>query len=292
VSVALAAVAGALAGAAGTALLADALRATRRVRRDGAGALPAVAVAAASRAGARLFAAARPGSPRTRNAAERLAAAGRPADIGAREWVALKWCAAVAMGLCGAAAAGSLPGRLPLAALAAAPAAGFVAPEFWLARVTARRLRAAGRELAPMLDLLQVTVEAGAAPAAALGAVGARFTGPLAAEWRAAATAIALGTPHDRALGALTARLPAPRIRAFAECMIRARRRGLPLGELVARQAAAARHEEQIRIREQAARAGPKIQLVVAFVLVPAVMLIVAAALVAELTAPGTGLTY
>jgi tight adherence protein C len=74
--------------------------------------------------------------------------------------------------------------------------------------------------------------------------------------------------------------------------MIRARRRGLPLGELVARQAAAARHEEQIRIREQAARAGPKIQLVVAFVLVPAVMLIVAAALVAELTAPGTGLTY
>ena len=45
-------------------------------------------------------------------------------------------------------------------------------------------------------------------------------------------------------------------------------------------------------MREQAARAGPKIQLVVAFVLVPAVMLIVAAALLAELTSPGVGLTY
>jgi tight adherence protein C len=81
-------------------------------------------------------------------------------------------------------------------------------------------------------------------------------------------------------------------VRAFADCLTRARRRGLPLGELLARQAAAARHEEQIRLREQAARAGPKIQLVVAFVLVPAVMLIVAAALIAELTAPGVALSY
>jgi tight adherence protein C len=176
--------------------------------------------------------------------------------------------------------------------LIAAPVAGYVAPEFWLARLTGRRLRAAGSELAPMLDLLQVTVEAGASPAPALGAVGARFTGPLAAEWRAASTAIALGTPHDQALDTLTRRVPAPRIRAFADCMRRARRRGVPLGDLLAQQAAAARHEEQIRIREQAARAGPRIQLVVAFVLVPSVMLIVAAALIAELTAPGVGLTY
>jgi tight adherence protein C len=196
------------------------------------------------------------------------------------------------MGLCGAAGAGSLPGRLPLVALIAAPAAGFVAPEFWLARLAERRLRAAGAELPPMLDLLHVTVEAGASPGAALGAVGARFTGPLAAEWRAAAAAIALGTPHDRALETLSRRLPSPRIRAFADCMNRARRRGLPLGEMLVGQAGAARHEEQIRIREQAARAGPKIQLVVAFVLVPSVMLIVAAALIAELTAPGVALTY
>ena len=72
--------------------------------------------------------------------------------------------------------------------------------------------------------------------------------------------------------------------------MRRARRRGLPLGDVLARQAAAARHEQQNRIRERAARAGPKIQLVVALILVPSVMLIVAAALIAELTAPGVGL--
>ena len=74
--------------------------------------------------------------------------------------------------------------------------------------------------------------------------------------------------------------------------MRRTRRRGLPLAEVLADLAAGARHDERIRIRERAARAGPKIQLVVAFVLVPAMMLFVAAALIAELTAPGVALTY
>jgi tight adherence protein C len=224
--------------------------------------------------------------------ADRLAAAGRGTDLGAREWTGLKCASAALVGVAGVAAAGSLPGRLPLVALLAAPAAGFVAPELWLARLTARRLRAAATELAPMLDLLQVTVEAGASPAPALGAVGARFRGPLAQEWRAASAAIALGTPHDRALDTLTRRLPSARVRAFADCMRRARRRGVPLGDLLVQQASAARHEEQLRVREQAARAGPKIQLVVAFVLVPSVMLIVAAALIAELAAPGAALSY
>ena len=228
----------------------------------------------------------------TRSVAERLAAAGRPAGFAAPEWVGVKVCAAALAGLCAVAVFGALPGRLGMAMLLAAPAAGFVAPDFWLARVASQRLQAAGRELAPMLDLLHVAVEAGASPSTALGTVGRRFRGPLAAEWRAAATSITLGVPHDEALETLARRLPSAEVRSFADAMRRARRRGLPLGEVLDRQAAAARHAERIRVREQAARAGPKIQLVVAFVLVPAVMMLVAAALFAELTSPGVGLTY
>jgi tight adherence protein C len=47
--------------------------------------------------------------------------------------------------------------------------------------------------------------------------------------------------------------------------------------------AADARARRAQRLREQAARAGPKIQLVVALVLVPAVMLLVGAALASGL---------
>ena len=222
----------------------------------------------------------------------RLEASGLAGRLGPAEWTGVKLSAAALAFAFAAAGAGSLPGRLQFVALAAAPLAGLAAPDFWLARLTARRLHEGEAELAPMLDLLEVAVRAGAAPAAALGAVGARFRGPLAAEWRAAAAAIALGTAHDEALGAMARRLPAPPIRAFADCMRRTRRRGLPLAEVLADLAAGARHDERIRIREQAARAGPKIQLVVAFVLVPAMMLFVSAALIAELTAPGVTLTY
>jgi tight adherence protein C len=293
VSVALAAAAGALAGAGVAALTLDSLAGARAWRGVAAAAVPLAALTVPASLGTWLARALRLTGPATGgDTTARLAAGGWPGRLGTREWIGLKCCTAAVLGLCAAAGAGSLPGRLPLVALVAAPAAGFVAPEFWLSRLTERRLRAAGTELAPMLDLLQVTVEAGASPGAAMGAVGARFKGPLAAEWRAAATAIALGRPHDEALATLTRHLPSPRVRAFADSMRRARRRGLPLGEVLARQAAAARHEQQIRIRERAARAGPKIQLVVALILVPSVMLIVAAALVAELTAPGVGLTY
>ena len=293
-SAVLAAAAGALAGAGVAALALEWLAGARALRGVAAAAVPLAALTVVARLGARLSRALRLSGPAdTGDAAARLAAAGRPGRLGTREWIGLKCCTAAALGVCGAAGAGSLPGRLPLVALVAAPAAGFVAPGVlalpadrataargWLrssrrcstcCRSPSRRAPRRGRPWAP------------SAPAS---------QGPLAAEWRAAATAIALGTPHDEALATLTRHLPSPRVRAFADAMRRARRRGLPLGEVLARQAAAARHEQQIRIRERAARAGPKIQLVVALILVPSVMLIVAAALVAELTAPGVGLTY
>jgi tight adherence protein C len=281
----LAAAAGGLAGAGAVSLAVDLLHGAARLRTLTVSVSPLGA--AVVRVGRRVG-----GSGSAGSVEERLAAAGRPAGVAATEWVGVKVCAAALAAVCVVAVAGGLPGRLGVVVLLAGPAAGFVAPDFWLARVAARRLRAAGRELAPMLDLLQVAVEAGASPAGALGTVGRRFRGPLAAEWRAVATSIALGIPHDQALETLARRLPSAEVRSFADAMRRARRRGLPLGEVLDRQAAAARHAERIRVRERAARAGPKIQLVVAFVLVPAVMLIVAAALVAELTSPGVGLTY
>jgi tight adherence protein C len=67
----------------------------------------------------------------------------------------------------------------------------------------------------------------------------------------------------------------------------RAERHGAPLAATLAAQAAEARAERARRIREQAARAGPKIQLVVALLLVPSVMLLVAAALIAALVTSG-----
>jgi tight adherence protein C len=85
------------------------------------------------------------------------------------------------------------------------------------------------------------------------------------------------------ALRAMCVRLPQPEVRALVGALERAARHGAPLAGTLSAQARDARFALQRRVREDAARAGPKIQLVVALLLVPSVLLLVAAALAAAL---------
>jgi tight adherence protein C len=132
-------------------------------------------------------------------------------------------------------------------------------------------------------------VEAGSSLAEALRAVGERAQGPLAAEWRAAGREVALGVPLERALAGLATRAPLPEVHALVAALDRARRHGVPLADTLSAQARDARFALARHAREEAARAGPKIQLVVALLLVPSVLLLVAAALLAALTGGGEG---
>jgi tight adherence protein C len=219
----------------------------------------------------------------------RIAAAGRPGGLGARELMAAKLAACGVAAAFALALAGAAPGRLALVLLVAAPAAGFLAPDLWLARQAAARARRIRRDLPALLDLLRVMVEAGGSLAAALRAVGARAHGPLAAEWRAAGREVALGVPLEHALAGLAARAPLPEVHALVAALDRARRHGVPLADALSAQARDARFALARHAREEAARAGPKIQLVVALLLVPSVLLLVAAALLAALTGSGSG---
>jgi tight adherence protein C len=217
----------------------------------------------------------------------RIAAAGRPAGLGAREWAAARMAGAVCLGGAAVVPAAVAPGRLGLLVVVASPVAGFLAPDLWLARRARDRARRVRRELPVMLDLLRVPVTAGASLPAALADVGARSRGPLAAEWRAVGSEVALGVPLSEALEAMSTRLPQPEVCSLCAALDRARRHGAPLGRTLAGQAADARLALRRRVAEDAARAGPKIQLVVALMLVPSVLLMVAAALASALLGRG-----
>lgn len=238
-------------------------------------------------AGAAIGRASLPRAPRDLEA--RIAAAGRPAGLGVRELMAAKVAAAAAGGLAGTLLGGAAPGRLGIALTLGAPVAGFLAPDLWLSRRAAERFRDARRELPVLLDLLRVSIEAGAPPGVALAAVGERADGPLAREWRAVGREVALGVPLPEALGELAARLPLPEVATLVGALERAVRHGVPLGETLAAQALDARLARRRRIQEEAARAGPKIQLVVALLLVPSVLLLIVAALLAALLDSGGG---
>jgi tight adherence protein C len=209
----------------------------------------------------------------------RLDAAGAPARLTVAEVMALKGGAALAAAVAILPLAAVLPGRLGLVVAIAAPAAGFLGPDAWLARRARERRTAMAAELAEVLDLLHVAVAAGLSPLRAIGEVGRRRGGALAAELRAASTRAALGVPHAAALERLERRCPLDGVAALVAAIGRAERHGAPLGSSLHALAADARAQRAQRLRERAARAAPKIQLVVALLLVPSVMLLVGACL-------------
>jgi tight adherence protein C len=221
--------------------------------------------------------------PAPRDLGARLEAAGTPRWLRPQDVMALKAGAALVALLACAPSAVVLPARLATVLLVAVLAGCFVAPDLWLRRRIAARGRAMERELADVLDLLRVAVEAGLAPTRALAEVGRRRGGLLGAELAGAAGRLELGVPGAEALERLRLGCPAEGIGPLVAALGRAARHGAPLGPALAAQAADARAREAQRVRDRAARAAPQIQLVIALLLVPAVMLLVAAALVAGL---------
>jgi tight adherence protein C len=214
--------------------------------------------------------------------ARRLDAAGAPPGLAIAEVMALKCGAALAGGLAALPAAAILPGRLG-AVILVAPAGAFLAPDAWLARRTRQRRAAIAAELADVLDLLHVAAAAGLSPLRALGEVGRRRSGVLASELRRCAGRAALGVPRSQALEQLTRRCPHDGVTALVAAIRRTERHGAPLGPSLLALATDARAQQAQRTRERAARAAPKIQLVVALLLVPSVMLLVGASLAAAL---------
>ena len=232
-------------------------------------------------------------------AASVAAASGLQPPAGAREAVRAvrgrrigdqgRW--RLAFGIAGAGlgvvAGALLPGRLGLLVAVAAPVAGFFVPVLAAARRRREEQDAARRDLPVLLDLLRVSVEAGSSLPEALAEVGRRSTAPLAWRWAAISAQTGVGLPLAEALKRHARELPMPEIESLVGALVRAARHGAPLSETLAAQARDARLARRRVVQEDAARAGPKMQLVVALLLVPSVMLLVAAALLSALVEGG-----
>lgn len=272
----LAACAGALAAAA----VAETAALTAQ-RRAGGGAQPRL-INFLRGLGTRLGAPAAPADLRVR-----LQAAGSPLGMSPSDVMAVK-AGFTAVTLAAALpVAGTLPGRLGLPVAIALPLAAFLTPDHLLRMRARARGRAVALELPDLLDLLRVCVEAGLPVNRALAEAASRHRGLLATEWRASAARLELGVPRAAALATLRERCPHPAIGLLTAAIERSERHGAPLARTLRAQAAEARAERARATRERAARAAPKIQLVVALMLVPSVLLLVAAAM-ADALLPGT----
>jgi tight adherence protein C len=179
-------------------------------------------------------------------------------------------------------AAPAAPGRLSWLVALALPAAGLVAPDALRARRERLRLRLLVASLPDALDLLAVGAAAGRSPGAGFAEIARSGAGPLAEELGATVAELECGRPLGDALAGLRARVPGGEVATLCASIERSRRFGSPLADQLRRQSTALRREQRRAVEERAARAAPKIQLVVALVLVPSVLLMISAGLIAN----------
>ena len=214
--------------------------------------------------------------------AGRLARAGLADRVSVTGLLAAKLAGAIA-GFCLAiVAAPGAPGRLSVIVFAGLPAAGFLGPDALLERRARQRLQALRGGLPGALDLLAVGASAGRSPLTGLSEL-AQGEGPLARELAVLSAETSCGAPQREALAGLRRRVPVGEVAAMCGVIERSRRYGSPLAEQLQEQASSLRAAQRRRIEEQAARAAPKIQLAVALLLVPSVLLMIAAGLLANI---------
>jgi tight adherence protein C len=213
---------------------------------------------------------------------ERLRRSGLEGRLSLPAVLAGKLLGAAVGGAVGLAASPAAPGRTALLVAIAMPAAGFLAPDALLERRARQRQRSLLATLPDALDLLAVSAGSGRGPAAGIEQLARSGEGPLAEELRLTATDLSCGVPLSAALASLRARVPGGELATLVAAIERSRRFGSPLADQLRRQAGSLRRDHRRAIEERAARAAPKIQLVVALVLVPSVLLMIAAGLIAN----------
>jgi tight adherence protein C len=156
---------------------------------------------------------------------------------------------------------------------------GWLFPDLWLHSAATRRANEIERQAPLAIDLIASAVAAGISIDEAIRGAAASATGPLRSELEAVSANLVLGHRRAAELRDLGERTASPSLMRLATALRISDRLGVPLAAGLRRQAARTRTEQARAVQERAAKAAPRILLVVVFLLVPAAMLPVMTAL-------------
>lgn len=160
---------------------------------------------------------------------------------------------------------------------------GYAMPAVAISRRARRRRAAVVAGLPDLIDVVVLCAQAGMPLEAALRLACERMPGPCSGELTTALEQMALGTPRRVAYRNLADRVGASELRGLVGALIQADELGTPVAAVLARQAETIRAARRRRVQDSAARAAPKVQLVVAMVMVPGVLVVVVGVMVLQL---------
>jgi len=209
--------------------------------------------------------------------ARRLDVAGRPGGLTVQRFIGIKGALAVLSGVFFAFLA--MIGGSWLLAFAAA-GIGWFLPEVWLSRSGRLRQERIERDLPDFLDILAVTVRAGLGYRSALQRVAEALGGPISEEILTALRQMDLGATRRDAFLALRSRNSSESLGTFVAAQLQAEELGVPLSEALNDIALDMRRSAAQSARRRAARAAPRISLIVTTLIVPGSIILILAAMV------------
>jgi tight adherence protein C len=152
---------------------------------------------------------------------------------------------------------------------------GWFGPKFLLKRRATSRTERIELQLPELIDLLVVTLEAGVGFTAALHRSTERMSGPLGEEIRLTLREHSLGISMDRALSNLLERADVPAVRAFVRSVVQSEALGVSIGQVMRDLATEMRNRRRAIIEEKAQKAPIKMLFPLAFLILPALLIIV-----------------
>jgi tight adherence protein C len=158
--------------------------------------------------------------------------------------------------------------------LVAFPLLGWLQVDLRLTTQAKRRQAQIDRDLPDFLDVLTVTVQAGLGFRDALGRVADALPGPLGAECRIALQQMGYGAARRTAFEGIRDRSDSEALGQFMTALLQAEELGAPLGDALQAIAEDMRKTFGQIARRQAARAVPRISVIIAVTVLPAVIIL------------------
>lgn len=154
------------------------------------------------------------------------------------------------------------------------PVAGWFLPRLSLMQAARKRSQAIEKELPDFLDVLNVTISAGLGFRSAMRRVSTLVGGPVGEEMLITLRQIELGATSRAAFGEMRERTNAPSLHSFITAFLQSEELGTPIGGFLEMYAKELRRTAGQRARTAAARANPKISLIMTLILTPAIVLL------------------
>ncbi|MGO4545956.1 type II secretion system F family protein [Paenibacillus sp. 2TAB23] len=159
-------------------------------------------------------------------------------------------------------------------------AAGLVFPSMWIRAAAARRQEQIAIELPDFMDAMSVTLQAGVPLDPAMKQIVKTMEGPLQEELSRFQQELDIGVPREQAYLRLMHRNQCKDLETLILSLIQGSKLGVPIANTFKLLAEDMRESRIGRIKERAAKAGPKVTLITTFVILPAVILCVIGLLV------------